>query len=577
MSQNETDQIGRETGRTFRQILNAGHAYIAMLRRNDRYSGVRKLNRGERREMAEHIRVQVGEQRIAEAWFTRRVEDYRRESAVFRHRMANDRGWDESAAGRENARLDAMRYSIESTVHNTALPLEQRGQVVRQLETFDFAHDLDKPVTSRQLFGPMGSRDQMLNRDAAIRSEQWIAARRDESDRILNHHARREDRSPGSDLAAENTALQARVAALRARVAELEGGQRDQGSSSGTQAGQASAPAEAGAAAARPMTWDQQEAVQGLRRAEIEFGRARPGELPNQSALAHRNAAYYNALSRGLTKEQAEWEIANVAANSRSQTTISYQGRDGQVRRVHGYHASEAEAAVWADRKLRTGDWAPDTQVRATSIERGHDRPYWSAGGDLTQVQDQARDWRNDTDPVSGSGTGHAAGQQVSEQDQLRKQHRLSVDHNAELADQNANLTAQLTEVIGDNQKLADRIASLKEQLSASTNSSDSEPKTNGSPRAKSTRSGGRARTSGGTESAAGEPESARAAASSEHADEDEGDLVSKAKATQRAARANGGTGNGARAKSAKTSKRPMNAFATAAAEQDHERDGAER
>ncbi|OBB47631.1 hypothetical protein [Nocardia sp. 852002-51244_SCH5132740] len=140
MSDNEMDQIGRESSRALREILNVARTWIEAHRNRNRYSGVRKLTRRERRDLAEAVRIEVGERRIAGAWADLRVSDYHREARELdwaRTHMDLSRPDNQQWLAERTDRLDAIRHRIEHTLHTTALPLEQRGQVVQALDQIE--------------------------------------------------------------------------------------------------------------------------------------------------------------------------------------------------------------------------------------------------------------------------------------------------------------------------------------------------------------------------------------------------------------------------------------------------------
>ncbi|MGY2062391.1 hypothetical protein ACW9HQ_46560, partial [Nocardia gipuzkoensis] len=184
MSQNEVDQIGRETGSVFRSILEAGRAYIRSVRQKDRYPGVKRLNATERRELAERIRAQVGEERIAAAWFTKRVEDYRREAAHFQILKGQHETGSEAWRQLDNVaqnRLEGMRYSIESSLHNSVLRFEHRGQVAQAL---DMVHSYPGGRVW-DVFPKLDSETAREAREYAVQSERWVTDRRDRTQQLL--------------------------------------------------------------------------------------------------------------------------------------------------------------------------------------------------------------------------------------------------------------------------------------------------------------------------------------------------------------------------------------------------------
>ncbi|MFD0362732.1 hypothetical protein ACFQZZ_14910 [Nocardia sp. GCM10030253] len=207
----EMDEIGRDTGRTFREIINVARGWIHQHRTTHRTDAVRKLTRKERRDLAEAVRVQVGEERIAAAWFTKRVNDYQREAATSQERLTPDSSVDEWM--RSSERLNGIRYSIESTLHSTALSLEHRGQVVQALD----AVEADPGTRVEKVFPQLDAETAIEARATAVHSEQWVAREQARNERILAEQRAAAERraNPIPHLTAEN-------AELRRRISELE-------------------------------------------------------------------------------------------------------------------------------------------------------------------------------------------------------------------------------------------------------------------------------------------------------------------------------------------------------------------
>ncbi|WP_280410091.1 hypothetical protein [Nocardia brasiliensis] len=209
----EIDDIGRDTGRTIREILTVARSWFQHHRHTHRSDAVRKLTRKERRELAEALRAQVGEQRIAAAWFTKRVHDYQREANAMQWQQQSGQA-DPVWLNAQRQRLAGIRYGIESTLHNTALTLEHRGQVVQALGTID----REPTVLVDNIFPQLDERTGWEARATAVRSEQWVLKRRRDTDKVLTEQRERDHRKAHpEELAAEN-------AELRRRIEELEHG-----------------------------------------------------------------------------------------------------------------------------------------------------------------------------------------------------------------------------------------------------------------------------------------------------------------------------------------------------------------
>ncbi|WP_194819318.1 hypothetical protein [Nocardia sp. XZ_19_385] len=205
----EMDDIGRDTSRTLREVITTARGWIQAHRHRNNYTGVRKLTRREKRDLAEALRIQVGEQRIAAAWFTKRVSDYQHEANAVQSRMRH--GADPEWVAAQQQRLSGIRYGIESTVHNTALRLEHRGQVVQALNILE----RHPHVEVDNLFPPINAHDALTARAAAVDSERRIHLQRDRNDRVLaEQRVAAERRANPEVLRAENTELRRRISEL---------------------------------------------------------------------------------------------------------------------------------------------------------------------------------------------------------------------------------------------------------------------------------------------------------------------------------------------------------------------------
>ncbi|MFG3524876.1 hypothetical protein ACGF5S_31785 [Nocardia nova] len=222
MSDNEMDQIGRESSRALREILNVARTWIETHRNRNRYSGVRKLTRRERRDLAEAVRIEVGERRIAGAWADLRVSDYHREARELdwaRNHMDLSRPDNQQWLAERTDRLDAIRHRIEHTLHTTALPLEQRGQVVQALDQIE-----RRPAAVRieRLFSPLDDRSALAAREAAVTSERRTQQRQTEIERDLAAQREQQQRTEQArQLDTEAARLRAQLAGVEARRGEL--------------------------------------------------------------------------------------------------------------------------------------------------------------------------------------------------------------------------------------------------------------------------------------------------------------------------------------------------------------------
>uniref|UniRef100_UPI00245883AB hypothetical protein n=1 Tax=Nocardia neocaledoniensis TaxID=236511 RepID=UPI00245883AB len=178
------DEIVRDTGRAMGQILAAARAFIHSRANRGGKKGLPKLSRQERRDLAEAIRVQVGEQKIAAAWFTKRVNDYHAE-VVAAGLRSQQPGFTAQDAELDRERLAGIRYSIESTLHEQqSLPLERRGQVALALSEAD--RNPSQPYGA--IFKTMDARQARVARQVAVMSEGWVAERREHNERLVAEH-----------------------------------------------------------------------------------------------------------------------------------------------------------------------------------------------------------------------------------------------------------------------------------------------------------------------------------------------------------------------------------------------------
>ncbi|MEU4343114.1 hypothetical protein AB0H00_17860 [Nocardia sp. NPDC023852] len=424
MSNNEIDEIGRDTGRVFRQVIDVARTYIQRRRDHGRNAGVPRLTRTERRELAEQIRMRVGEQRVTEAWFTKRVEDYRRESIALRQRMRRTAGLDMDA---ENARLNAMRYGIESNLPGTGLSLEQRGQIVQAMDRFDCGA-VDRPFYGPELFGKPVGRAAVEARDAAVRSERWVAGRRAAIEQVLPN-----DR--------ERAVREAAVRAVDPEQAIRQG-----------------------------------VAVQDLRHVQAvarEYSECRDVRSGRRLATARARAA-------GLTPEQIRWELDNAEANSRTQVTVTV-GRPGEKDRTwYTYHPTEAAAAQWTHDGVTEIDWRPGTTLTVKAREDGNPKPFYAVEGNQVTVGRDLELWHSETrdgfthaqqqEPTREQHAHTAASHNdlaiehsriAAERDQLRgnvdslqTRLNLSIGHNSQLDEQNSQLVRQLTALTAERDRL---------------------------------------------------------------------------------------------------------------------------
>ncbi|WP_156747607.1 hypothetical protein, partial [Nocardia sp. 852002-51244_SCH5132740] len=168
------------------------------------------------------MRIEVGERRIAGAWADLRVSDYHREARELdwaRTHMDLSRPDNQQWLAERTDRLDAIRHRIEHTLHTTALPLEQRGQVVQALDQIE-----RRPAAVRieRLFTPLDDRSALAAREAAVTSERRTQQRQAEIERDLAAQREQQQRTEQArHLDTEAARLRAQLAGVEARRGEL--------------------------------------------------------------------------------------------------------------------------------------------------------------------------------------------------------------------------------------------------------------------------------------------------------------------------------------------------------------------
>ncbi|MEU8901758.1 hypothetical protein AB0C65_38250 [Nocardia sp. NPDC048505] len=443
MSQNEVDETTRETGRTFRQILETARGYIAAHRARHGYTGARKLSRAERREMVEAIQARIGEERIAAAWFHKRVTDYRTEAQAFQQRQLA--GVD---MAQERTRMAAMRYSIESTLHNTALRLEHRGQVVQALDELDRNPEHTAPV-----FVPMTAEAALEAREAGVRSERWIASRQQENARLLaEQRAMAEQRARAGATVTPNSVLAAENAELRRQLSEMR---------TATPGSTRAETVEVAAPDARPggdYNDAQAEAVQEIRAAGLRWHNLAPtASLSRLNSLDHAaRMAAQKGLAAGMSPQQVDHEREYAVENSRFAGRVdSNRGAGTRTYSQESFHPTEAEAVAWTDRKVRETPWVPGVQLKAAVHERAraglsyHQAPTRVSDGGFEHVAAATREWVSERDSSQVQTSESSPGWQ-QRADELAKQV-------SKLAAENKQLRAQNDKLTGRDQKAGER------------------------------------------------------------------------------------------------------------------------
>ncbi|MFD3431345.1 hypothetical protein [Nocardia fluminea] len=497
------DEIVRDTSRALGQVMAVARQWIKTHRGSRGAEGVPKLSRKERRDLAESIRVQVGEQKIAAAWYTKRVSDYRAEVVAAGVRREQP-GYTRGDVAIDQARLAGIRYSIESTLHEgQALPLERRGQVAMALSAAD--RNPDRPYGA--IFRPMDREQERVARSVAVQSETWVAERREDNVRLVAEQRaqaakraeeRREARPPRDY---EELTRSQRYAVQDLRATHL-GVDR-----SGKQipADRIAAEQEQSKAAAR---------FQGLTNKEIGEELAYMAEntvyVAEYGDDKHSIRSYYPYRNQALTETRQEMAADrslsknNVFASVRTRPD-GLEAADPEVRRTFGVDRADAIATVsrWEDERGELLEYiGTPHEVAVARIEPGTGRVLHSevatlrseqaaldfahrgvvAGSHTARMRVEVTDpQRPETPRYQDYGLPSTLASSLSdlrvssrerllqeadrdqagmseEYQSLDQRHRLSIEHNAELTDRNGDLTRQLATMIAErDQALADR------------------------------------------------------------------------------------------------------------------------
>ncbi|MGX1805173.1 hypothetical protein ACWIGI_05615 [Nocardia sp. NPDC055321] len=388
----EIDEIARDTGKTFRDVLNVAGQWLRTLRNAD---GTGKLTRKQRRELAEHIMGQVQAEKVTAAWYTKRVADYRSEHAAARYRRENDPLYTDHDAALDAERLDAMRLRIEESLTTAQMPTERRGQVVHALDKATRRPYRTNPAFEA-VFEPMTQTQQREARATAVESEKWVEARRVDLDHRL------------ASMNVHEPTLQRHLLRKSGAVAG------DQGSSIASEV-------KIGRDTARA------NAVQTIRHVQYTWLRDQAsGRAPDPYGVTARREAAEQAKRAGMTTEEVRWEFAHAEANSRCQVTLSSSAPDGSRHGMRAYFASEAEAADWTRDAVRFNTWAPGSTFAVRARETGRRLPFYTAEGNQAEIGRSMNDWQNEvtteqSDPPDQDRTREKSATATDQQDLERR------------------------------------------------------------------------------------------------------------------------------------------------------------
>ncbi|WP_067652919.1 hypothetical protein [Nocardia harenae] len=220
------------------------------------------------------------------------------------------------------------------------------------------------------------------------------------------------------------------------------------------------------------------EWVHKLRAAQLDWNAKAPTTRDGNVLRGlddQRQHAAREAVEAGVSPERIAHEMEYAAENSRFTSVLSSHSEHGSYT-TRGLHATEQEAVAWVNRVAEESNWKPGVTLRASVATRGADRPLHRAEGSVDRVRAHTNSWIRTPErgqqqrTTTSSSTG--AGAELQE---LRTRHRLSIEHNADLAEQNARLTRQLTAVTADRDQLAAAVADRSTAQRPATEQSSTE------------------------------------------------------------------------------------------------------
>ncbi|WP_446224837.1 hypothetical protein ACTWPB_06830 [Nocardia sp. IBHARD005] len=502
------DEITRDTGRAMGQIMAAARAFIASRRSRPGKTKMPKLSRKERRELVDTLRTQVGEQRMAQAWSTKRVGDYHAEVVAANDRR-RDRAYPVAAVRADDERLTRIRYAIESATHASPLPFEQRGQVAIALSQVD--RRPDRPVG--EVFKPMDA-DQARNaRVAAVQSETWVQERREANERVMAAQRNREQARLNArpPLAWEDMNPEQQDAVQQLRGAELElrrVGTTDPVKTAGLDREVRAAAREVRAAglplrqvayecdnvvanskyevnvyagAASSVSWHPSETA-ALVHAGTAVARVpettdsmsvhvapRYGQDPGGNVRSVHGDHMFTSQAVSWWRGEHEFEMESGTARAGHRTAISIAGTDPvtgrEVRRENVIvRTDELGALQYADRTIECAEWRAGERVELDIDDAEVDWEYpgstslYRMSGSPASVQNRALNEQVSVQHQAAQEARTAAARVAADRDSLRQRHSLSIEHNGELTDRNAELTRQLSVLTAErDQAVADR------------------------------------------------------------------------------------------------------------------------
>ncbi|MFI2334156.1 hypothetical protein ACH474_12240 [Nocardia rhamnosiphila] len=197
------------------------------------------------------------------------------------------------------------------------------------------------------------------------------------------------------------------------------------------------------------LTLAQVDAVQKIRHAVVENQAGQLRVAGDAAALA------------GLTPQRIDWEMRHAEQNSKFTSEVASL-RNGDITVWRTYHPTEAEATQWTAHNVGTATWLPGVQLKAVIRERGNQVPLRLADGGIEHVTARTAEWSR---PERDRQRDQDGGQPGLEE--LATRHRLSIEHNAELSDQNARLTRELTALRVERERVAEIEARIRKLADA--------------------------------------------------------------------------------------------------------------
>lgn len=400
-----------------------GHSMAQLMRMHAQANGwleKHKVRRQISLEMRKQRRTEQAERVHHKVWTAQMIHRYQIAAQARYERWTDPRTTieqrrrDDEAAARH---IDDLRERIAGNTHLTEV---ERGIALDCLESarmWPYKKDRTPEMLARA--PKVRGLDALRYRARLARETEWIQRRRIERDTA--------QRDLGT---AERYEAQHQVSAV-----QLSGSQQ------------------VGQEVARPtgeLTLAQEDAIQKIRHAQVSWNTAAPQANDSQrKQLAEQwREAGRAADQAGLSPQRIDWEIRNAEQNSKYVSEVSAL-RNGSITTWRTYSPTEAEATRWAAHNARTGDWLPGVQLKATIREHGRQAPLRLADGGVEHVTAATAEWARPE-----QATQQAQGRGNDELESLKQRHRLSIEHNADLADQNATLTQRLTALRAERDEL---------------------------------------------------------------------------------------------------------------------------